>query len=237
MPRYFLSPGVFMCTTAEGVIFLDLKRDKYLGVPHEQFDSVRPEIDREGRHLEHQSYDSADPSAARRLIDELVHHGLLTTDRPIAYLSEESIQPSESVDDREYSLRLWFSLRSVPTFVLAVLSAAAQIRFLTLERIVCRERIRLERSRKRMPPGKSSEATKLAQAFMTLTPLIFRSRDRCLFESLALMKFLYYNGVGARWVFGVRTAPFGSHCWVQYDHIVLNATLEHAKEFTTIMTV
>ena len=38
------------------------------------------------------------------------------------------------------------------------------------------------------------------------------SAGECLFRSYALLRFLRAGGCDARWVFGVRTWPFGAHC-------------------------
>jgi hypothetical protein len=54
---------------------------------------------------------------------------------------------------------------------------------------------------------------------------------------LALLEFLARYEVLPRWVFGVRARPFVAHCWVQYEDIVFNDTVEHVASYTPIMVV
>lgn len=57
---------------------------------------------------------------------------------------------------------------------------------------------------------------------------------RCFIQSMMLMKFLAAHGVYASWVFGVRTHPFEAHCWVEWNEMVLNDTLDHSNWFSVI---
>lgn len=67
-----------------------------------------------------------------------------------------------------------------------------------------------------------------------LRPLIPRT-GRCLVRSLLTLEYLRLRGVGADWVFGVRSHPFEAHCWVEYDGTVLTDSLEHVRWFTPIL--
>lgn len=57
---------------------------------------------------------------------------------------------------------------------------------------------------------------------------------RCFIQSMMLMKFLAAHGVQGSWVFGVRTHPFEAHCWVEWNDMVLNDTLDHINWFSVI---
>lgn len=59
----------------------------------------------------------------------------------------------------------------------------------------------------------------------------------CLFDSLALVYFLLRQGVRPEWVFGVKVAPFGAHCWVQVDSVLVNDTLDNVRAYVPIMRV
>ena len=74
-------------------------------------------------------------------------------------------------------------------------------------------------------------------AFIRLRPLLFRAQDACLFDSLALMRYLSYYGVFPTCVLGVQTGPFAAHCWVQYQGIVFNDAPEYVRRFTPILAV
>lgn len=59
----------------------------------------------------------------------------------------------------------------------------------------------------------------------------------CLFDSLALMRFLLARGVRADLVFGVRSRPFAAHCWVEVDGIILDDGGEACHSFAEIVRV
>jgi hypothetical protein len=56
----------------------------------------------------------------------------------------------------------------------------------------------------------------------------------CLFDSLALMRFLLARGVRADLVFGVRSRPFAAHCWVEVDGVILDDGGEACHSFAEI---
>lgn len=59
----------------------------------------------------------------------------------------------------------------------------------------------------------------------------------CLFDSLALMRFLLARDVRADLVFGVRSRPFAAHCWVEVDGIILDDGGEACHSFAEIARV
>ena len=63
------------------------------------------------------------------------------------------------------------------------------------------------------------------------------SPGKCLHDSLALLEFLARHGIFPDWVFGVRARPFVAHCWVQYEDMVFNDTVEHVTGYIPIMVV
>jgi hypothetical protein len=58
----------------------------------------------------------------------------------------------------------------------------------------------------------------------------------CLFDSLALMKFLLATGAAGNIeiVFGVRGMPFEAHCWLEWQGAVLNDEEDHCASFVEI---
>ena len=62
-------------------------------------------------------------------------------------------------------------------------------------------------------------------------------QGECLFRSYLLLRFLRAGGCDANWVFGVRTWPFGAHCWLQVGELVLNDYPERLQAFTPILVV
>jgi hypothetical protein len=74
------------------------------------------------------------------------------------------------------------------------------------------------------------------RAFLAHRP--FYPRDyACLFEALALLRYLARRGYFATWVFGVRGAPFSAHCWLEADGAVLNDDPDTVAAFVPILAV
>ncbi len=65
---------------------------------------------------------------------------------------------------------------------------------------------------------------------------LFPAPPNCLPDSLALLDYLYNQGVVADLVIGVRMAPYGAHCWVQTREALLNEAVDYAASFTPILT-
>jgi hypothetical protein len=76
----------------------------------------------------------------------------------------------------------------------------------------------------------------LVATFHRLRPLYAR-KYLCLYDSLALVEFLAHYHYFPHWVFGVKTEPFGAHCWVQEGNSVLNDTVEFVQGYTPIMDI
>lgn len=59
----------------------------------------------------------------------------------------------------------------------------------------------------------------------------------CLFEALALKRYLARRGYGALWVFGVRGAPIAAHCWLESEGLALNDDPDIVAAFSVILVV
>lgn len=88
-------------------------------------------------------------------------------------------------------------------------------------------------------PKRSGDAVARAEAvraFLSHRP--FYPRDyACLFEALALLRYLARRGHFATWVFGVRGAPFSAHCWLEADGEPLNDDPDAVAAFVPILAV
>jgi hypothetical protein len=60
---------------------------------------------------------------------------------------------------------------------------------------------------------------------------------KCLLRSFMLLRLLGRSGHGAHWVFGVRTAPFQAHCWLQCGGLVLDDDHERVSAFAPILVL
>jgi hypothetical protein len=59
----------------------------------------------------------------------------------------------------------------------------------------------------------------------------------CLFDSLALARFLAWRGCAFDLVFAVRSGPFSAHCWIESEGAALNDFYDTHAAFTPILRV
>ena len=219
-----LRPHVFLCTTPQGLVFMDLKRNKYLGINSIDAHKI----------LAMKSGESFAPDATA-IIDRLKALELLST-LPEAGKPFESttIEPA-----RASALDPWPATRPKVRVTHILKFAIALTRVLLLQGTRSLEyqvmAIR-NRSQKRLGNQTSPDTCReLLHVFRYVRTLFYTVEDRCLFNSMVLLEFLYLNGLSATWVFGVKNSPFLAHCWVQSDGIVLNGLIEEVAQFTPIM--
>jgi hypothetical protein len=89
------------------------------------------------------------------------------------------------------------------------------------------------------PPAPGTRPTTLDKAlaaYRSALPWI-PGEGECLQRAFLLNLWLAHEGIAADWVFGVRTWPFGAHCWVQIDATVVGDSLERVTNYTPIMVV
>jgi hypothetical protein len=80
------------------------------------------------------------------------------------------------------------------------------------------------------------EARKLVGIFDRLRSL-YPADYLCLFDSLALLEFLSRYKLFPSWVFAIRPAPWGAHCWVQDACTIFNDDPYNVLEYLPIMQV
>jgi len=65
----------------------------------------------------------------------------------------------------------------------------------------------------------------------------FPGAHACLFDSLALSRFMMDAGQSVDWVVGVKARPFAAHSWVEHGGDILNDDRETCAPFTEILRV
>lgn len=240
MSSYLLAPHVFLCVSGNHVVFLDLKRDRYLAIRmHEAqhlggivrgwpVPAAVSEVPSNGG--------GVCDSFARRLVDS----GLLTLDQNAGKdaqpVTVDSAVAEITGDAYEGSLNLTF--RHVLRFVRASVTAAFLLQWMPIERVASRIRSRKIRRTAEDPDRFDPAAVeRLITVFNRMRPFAFTGRDKCLFESLALIEFLWRNKLQPSWVFGIQTEPFAAHCWVQHRGVVLNDTVDRVRNYAPIMLI
>lgn len=239
-PQFWLARHVHLCATGDGVVLLDLKKDKYIGLGGAQLDAlslvvagwpVRPAKQARGFMTE---------SEALPIAEKLVADGVLTRDSAAG----KSAQPLtlEAVDmvpvgvDAAVEARIrWID---IPRFIFAYVSAVASLRWWSFESVVARTGARRVRQQARaavVPSHPSAE--ELTVIFSRLRTYFYTRKNRCLVDALTLVNFLAQYGHHPMWVVGISTRPFRAHSWVQHGSLVFDASPDHICEFTPILAV
>jgi hypothetical protein len=235
--QYWLRRHVFLCTTSDGVVFLDTRRDRYFALSGLQLSALAQTVTGWPSLGEPSTLS---PDEAQHIADEYVHAGLITPDplsgknaTPVALHLKtglKAIAPEHRMQRRITPLDLM-------NFLIACVSAAVALRVRSLESVV--NLAAWNKSRGPCSAGHFDEprVIELVGIFRKLRVLSFSGRGRCLFQALALIYFLGRYNQFPTWVIGVRIHPWGAHSWVQRGNIVLDATPELVRFYTPIVAV
>ncbi len=202
---------VYLCKVYEDVVVLDLKADRYLCL----LDAgawLHPEPD--GRLIIGPDGAAEDLMAAA-----------IAAPEPTSCLRRVSKTPTtEIVASHKTSPieTLWAALQ--------ILEATHVFRRKTLEQLAAAA-VR--------PPIFRGRRTTSAQAFGAYKDAVswVPGEGECLQRAFILKRVLAGKGIHTDWVFGVRTWPFGAHCWLQIDDMVVGDTLARVSNYTPIMVV
>lgn len=233
MQRWHLAAHVRACRTDGRVVLLDLRRSRYLGI--------------DGRYpldLLVAGWPAGGDAAARpcpranTLIAELQAARLVARGpQPAQTLHRHELEdPTSSLDLRHRSACGRIRARHLYRFVACATLSAARLRWLSLDAVAAH----VAALRGRTSAAAAQQGDRLRESvavFDRLRPLAFTSRDRCLYDSLALVTFLACERLDANWVIGVRTNPFRAHSWAQAGDTVLNDLHENVRAFRPILVV
>ena len=125
--KYLLPKHIFLCFTADSPIFLDLRKDKYVGMPESELHSLQELVQRNG---------IAENSTAT--LDALVEAGLLTLDsirgKQLACVSIPAARTTAGALTLEQRSRP--TLRAMLRLIAACAEAYLVLRLLRLERVI-----------------------------------------------------------------------------------------------------
>lgn len=232
--QYWLAHHVHLCVTDNFAILLDLRRDKYIGVPREFLPALADSV--AGWPVMTQPQ-STRPRPATRLLHNMLKAGMLTTDPAQGKAARTPSMPSPQFpaieDDPEDRPRI--TARDVLQVLAAAATAKALLKWRQIDAIVIRVRKRKEQRAKE--EFNLDAARPIVAAFLYLRPLYFTTKDECLFDSLVLVELLAHHALFPSWLFGVSTNPFKAHSWVQAGDYVLNDQPERISRFTPILVV
>ena len=239
-PPYWLPAHIYACRVPGGAVFLDLHRNRYLGVGETETHVLRRHVANwqdTGPALEHGSINE---TAAARILDSLAEFALLQPEvehRPFSPISTGLHEARLGLDTFQASpqpirmLDSWRFLRSCfwAYYVLHTSSLYDAARAVDDFRQVDGSSV--------SSPTDTTQIHRCVQIFRRLRPYVFAAHGRCLFQALALARFLQYYRARALWVIGVRVRPWAAHSWVQQGDLILDGTPESVREYTPILAV
>jgi Transglutaminase-like superfamily len=230
--NYYLSRDVFCCETKGGLVFLDLLRNRYLGLEGCHADTLSSNVQNwTDRNAGSEQVTVGAEPASIALLDRLVVRGILTTTDPGPRTpSGGAVDPQKCFywDLHDQTKRI--PLKQIYRFAAAATRVAIALRLRKFSTII---------HRLASSSGQSTQTDldvrSIALFHRLLRPWLYKSRDACVFDSLVLIEFLRSNGITASLTIGVKTDPFAAHCWVQWGPIVLNNTVEDVTPYSRIL--
>jgi hypothetical protein len=230
--KYCIPHHVYLCQTEDGIVFLDLRKDKYLGLGGDAVASLADVVD--GWPVSSCGHSGQEWLATA---EELARRGLLTTDstrgKSAAPIKVAQIEMAHSVSCSCRRPRI--EPIHVTKFLLSCLQAAYQLRCRSLEAIA--DGIAKRKAHKDAGSLEIRRAFELALAFRRLRSFLFTEKDNCLFSALALLHFLAKHSMYPTWIIGVRTGPFGAHSWIQLGSLVLDGDPKEVSYYTPLLAI
>lgn len=236
--QYWLVKHAYVCETQNGLVVLDLKRDKYVGLGGGTPEALAGIV--HGWPVCGVSNCNAIPrTEADRVAESMVEAGLLTRDPKAGkianthVLARDAVMGSIGFEFDHFPVRL----HHVINFVAAYMQATWALRWHSLECAVNSVKARKERARSLDATFDQAKAAELVNIFRRLRSYAFTTKGQCLFHALTLMYFLSRYNIFPLWVIGVKTGPFRAHSWVQQGGCVLDGTPEQVSFYTPILAV
>lgn len=211
-----LASGVGFCEVDDELVFLDLRRDRYLALRGDD----RAVFER---------LQTGEPNSSDDMT-RLVGTGLIARCEGENRLCPSAIAiPAADLSTTQTRI----SLAMAGSAAAALRRARRSVRPQNLAAV-------LEASAKSRTAAhsSSSEAALAATAAQyAACRWLIPVEPRCLIDALALDDILLRRGLAATLIFGVRLNPFAAHCWLQTSCTILTGTAAEARNFTPIMVI
>lgn len=237
MDLFLLPEHVYLCPTCDGVVFLNLRDDKYIGVGGDELPYLRHWV--RGWPLQVTGTEFPELCERGRLLAcELLKTGLLTADA-----SQGKSAGPPAIQDGQTSLfdlpqtPQGFSLGMLVRILYTAALIASILKFRSLDAAINRIR-RLRNSRAgRGSTLSSARMAALISTFRRVRPLVYSAQNRCLFDCLVLCNILFGCGGFPILIIGVNTFPFKAHCWLQSGPVVLTDYPRITSDYVPILAV
>lgn len=239
MQRYWIPSHVRVCPLLASTILLDLKRNRYFGIGANETRALATlALNWREANGSAAVVEQLAPHDAIAMADALIEAGLLSRASPAdgASFGAAPLDLSGVLSSAGHELSRIAALRvaHIASFLGALAWTRRALRARTLYAIASEVR---DRKAAADAAFDEQRAVELVGLFRRLRPHTFAAHDRCLFHSLALVRFMARHGVFPTWVIGVRAKPWGAHAWVQQGKLLLDANPEQVCEYTPILTV
>lgn len=209
--RLWSAPGIFMVAVHEDIVVLDVSADRYECLL-EAAAWLKP--------IDNGSLGVPDEATAGQLIE-----AGLASNQPL-----QGARPSIPPASRQLPPIASSSRSDLVRAGLVLAAATAAFRYLPLAGLIApaagpvRPSHHLDEARLAALVGE-------ARAAAPYVPF----EGECLQRAYQLRRLLYREGYSPQWIFGVRTWPFGAHCWLQIGDLVVGDTLDRVRFYTPIM--
>ncbi len=240
---YLLAPHVHLCVCGRHAVLMDLRRDRYVAAQPAHllagWVSGWPEAEAPLEAAPAAARADRGGSPAPALLSKLLAQGMLVgsagTGRRATPLALPIAQRTllEFDFDRPPVARA----ADLRRFALAWARARSALAMRPIHSIVAGVRARKSHQLRAARAADPARERALLMAFVHLRPLFYTVRRACLLDCLTLVHFLAASGVYPEWVFGVRTAPFDAHCWVQRGEELFNDTPDRVRQYSPILLV
>ncbi|PQA88316.1 lasso peptide biosynthesis B2 protein [Hyphococcus luteus] len=225
---FYLMQNVHFCDVDGTIVFLDANRNRYSSLTKVQSGWFRA------------LQCGEESTETLGLAIRLQQRGLLTADKvngkPIA--PGQHSRTTSSLSDKALSSNKEVVLEDVTHFLWALMSTWLLWRTQRLKiNTVLRVSQRWTTSNGSSADHADDRLARAVSAFKQLSVFFITTHDQCLFRSLLLVRFLALKNLHAELVFGVRTAPFQAHCWVESRGCALNEFYDATHEFTKILSL
>jgi hypothetical protein len=234
MPAYLLARDCFARKIGPHWIVLNVSRDRYYCLQHEDLQSIGNRIEgwagqRAGEPVPATQHRDVVDATLRSLLSA----GIITNDPGLGKPFAEA-----PIGRHAEVLAMQGDMAVGATPLLRFLAACAWADWSLRRRSIAATLAGLRR--RKDEPGEPKQedlrrAARLVGVFNRLRPVYPRTY-RCLFDALALLEFLARHELSPRIVFGVIADPFQAHCWLQLGTVLVNEDDERVRCFAPIMS-
>lgn len=235
-PRLRLADHIRACEVDGQVIILDMQSNKYIGIGGEILSTLARLID-DWPGATDDVKSQLDKTNCDSTIASLLKQNILVKATGPRLAIDNIDEPVDSLDAEERVRDLKFNIGSLLRIARAASGASLWLKSRSLEEI----RDAVIKIRDQYITKQISCSPHILQpavaSYISVRPFVFTAQDRCLHDSLTLIRFLAMDGLFPQWVVGVKARPFAAHSWVQSGSTVLNDLPENVRHYQPILIV